>query len=421
VKLAVYQIGLGSFGRYGFEKFLEMHNHFEEVDIEFKGLCDTDFDKREKAERFAESQGVNIEIYDKVENLYSDASQLDQNILIYDAGPTDTHASNIYRSMSHGFYHLAEKPPSMKRQQHLKEKQLAEKNSVMWKVDFVERENPVVKKTRELLKGKELERIKVFRESSVGIEKLINPAERHGIKGGDILDKMIHEAYILDFLESAEKDTNIELKEANTKYFMPWKPGSQKMLGLNGGYTEEISYNTATAQTQAVLVSEDAEINLNSSWLGLSKECRIEAKKAEEELGVKVVDSEYSETKDTAFINEEARFFIVEGETCLLGDMLHKKLYDLDKGETIELDYYLHDQLYRVIRKAVLDASKNKDSKTSLSKDTDIFMNTIFDIKENIIEGDYLEELDSSLERFKSLVVEDGKVLETEEPELILS
>ncbi len=421
MKLAVYQIGLGSFGRYGFEKFLEMHNHFEEVDIEFKGLCDTDFDKREKAERFAESQGVNIEVYDKVEDLYSEASELDQNVLIYDAGPTDTHASNIYRSMSHGFYHLAEKPPSMKRQQHLKEKELAGKNSVMWTVDFIERENPVVKKAKELLKGNELERIKIFRESSVGIEKLLDPAKRHGIKGGDILDKMIHEAYILDFLTIAGKDVNIELEEAEARYFMPWKPGSQKMLALNGGYTEEISYETATAQTKALLKSQDIEISLNSSWLGLSKECRIEAKKAEEKIGVNVLDSEYSETSDSAFVNEEARFFIIEGELNLLGDMLHKDLYDLDTGEKIELDYYLHDQLYRVIRKAVLKASKNSKTHNSLSKDIDIFMNTIFDIKENVIEGEYLEELDNSLERFEGLVVIDRKVLETEEAELILS
>jgi len=67
--------------------------------------------------------------------------------MVYDAGCADTHADNIYTSMQHGLFHLAEKPPSMNRREHLREKELAHRNQAMWKCDFIERENPVVKKS----------------------------------------------------------------------------------------------------------------------------------------------------------------------------------------------------------------------------------------------------------------------------------
>jgi len=41
--LKVYQIGVGSFGKYGFEKLIELENEFETVDVELKGVCDSDF------------------------------------------------------------------------------------------------------------------------------------------------------------------------------------------------------------------------------------------------------------------------------------------------------------------------------------------------------------------------------------------
>ncbi len=419
MELDVYHIGLGSFGRYGFEKLLDLQKHFDEVDVKVKAVCDSDPERLEKAKKFAETQGVEIQTFEKVENMYYKAEK-DRNVMVYDAGPTDRHAENIYLSMQYGFFHLSEKPPSVKREQHLKEKRLAERNNAMWKADFIERENPVVKKAVELVKDQQIDRIKIFRESSVGIEKMLNPVKRRGVKGGDILDKMVHEAYVLDLLESSSHKTDLKLIEADTSHFMPWRPGSEKLMSIEGGYEKEINYNTSTGQTHARFRSSGTEIELNSSWLGLSQKFMHENQKIREKTGVDFFKREYTTTGNSAYVDEEARMFIIEGERSLVGDMLHKKLYDLETGEEINLDYYLHDQLYRVLRDAVLRAT-GIQSNTPNSKDIDIFMNAIFDVKESVAQGEFLEELEKGLERFESMIIEDRKVLEAEDTELILS
>lgn len=418
IVVRVYQIGVGSFGRYGFEKFIELHKHFDDVDVYLEGVCEPDFDRAEKAEKFAKANSIDLNTFKNVEEMYKHASEHEETVLVYDAGPTEKHSNNIYRSMRNGFFHLTEKPPSMTRNQHVKEKKLAENNSVMWTVDFIERESPVVKKAVELIKGKKIEEVSIYRESSVGIEKMINPVERHGVKGGDILDKMVHEVYVLDLLESAGNKPELELENAESHYLMPKSRESEKLLAMDGGYTPEINYNTATGQTEAVFTSSDTKVKLNSSWLGLSDRCRVEAKNIEDKTGVNIVEREYSEMDETAFIDEEARFFVIEGEVSLVGDMLGDRLFNLDTGEKIETDYFMHDQLYRVMEKAVLNAT-GKDVNTISEKETDVFMNGLFDVKEAATGGDYLEELDKALERFDSLVLRDGKVIEAEGTDFI--
>jgi len=68
------------------------------------------------------------------------------------------------------------------------------------------------------------------------------------------------------------------------------------------------------------------------------------------------VDRDYSELDGKAFVDEECRFFVIEGEKNLMGDMLHQKLYNLEKKNRYLFDY-IHDQLYRIIEKAVLKAA----------------------------------------------------------------
>lgn len=420
MKLEVYHIGLGSFGRYGFERLIELHKHFGDVDVRLKAVCDTDPKRLERAEKFAESQDISIETFENIDLMYQRAGDTENPVMVYDTGPSDEHAENIYRSMRYGFFHTAEKPPSMKREQHLKEKRLAERNNAMWKTDFIERENPVVKKTIEIIENQTIERIEVFRESSVGIEKMLDPVGRHGVKGGDILDKMTNEVYILDILKSAGQEPDLELEEAETKYFVPWRPNSEKLLSIDGGYEQDINYKTATGQTSAHLKSRDVEIELNTGWMGLSNNCLQKAKEIREITGHRPFSRKYSEIDETAYVKEEARFFILEGSRRVLGDMLNKKLYDLETGEEIETDYYLHDQLYRVLRKAVVTAAEENVDQ-NISEDIDVFMNSIFDVKESVSGGEFLEELDKGLEVFDSLTVEDRKVLETKETEFIPS
>jgi predicted dehydrogenase len=416
--LKVYQIGVGSFGKYGFEKLVELHNEFSPVNVELKGVCDSDFDNLEKAEKFAEANGIDIETFSTVDKMYNTATNEDDQVMIYDAGSADTHADHVYTSMQHGFFHLAEKPPSMSREEHLKEKKLAHKNQAMWKCDFIERENPVVKKTQELLEDQNINKIKVFRQSSVGVQKLLNPVERFGVKGGDILDKMVHEVYILDFIEEAGHSLSLDLKDAETEFFLPKDRGSEKLMTIDGNYTESINYRTATAQTKAVFDADDIEVELHSSWVGLSDETMMEAQKIRGEVDHVVVDRDYSETDEKVFIDEECRFFVVEGDVNLMGDMLHGKLYDLESEQQIPLDYYLHDQLYRVIEKSVLKAS-GKEAETISEKETDIFMNAVFDVKDAVSNGNFLEEREKVLEKIETMIIEDGKIIENKEAETL--
>lgn len=410
----VYQIGVDSFGRFGFEKLVELHNEFDTVDVELKGVCESDFDKLEKAEKFAEANDIDIETFHRTQDMYDSAAEEDGILMIYDAGPADAHSNHIYSSMQHGFFHLAEKPPSMSRGEHLKEKELAKKNQAMWKCDFIERENPVVKKALEIIEDRKIDKIKVFRQSSVGIQKILNPVKRFGVKGGDILDKMVHEVYVLDFLEKAGYDFNLELKNAETGFFLPKRRRSEKLMSINGNYTESINYQTATAQTEAVFEADGVDVELHSSWLGLSEKAVLEAQRIRGETGHEVAERDYSTTEGKAFADEECCFFVIEGERCLMGDMLHQKLYDLESEKQIPLDYYLHDQLYRVIEKAVLKTA-GKDVETISEKETDVFMNSLFDVKDEVSSGNFLEEREKALQKVEKMIIDDGKLLENKE------
>ncbi len=411
--LKIYQIGVGSFGRYGFEKLVEMHRNLDEVDVELKGVCEKDFDALEAAEKFARAHGIEIEKFQKIDDLYSAAEGEEGEVMIYDAGSTDTHAEHIFRSMRNDFFHLAEKPPSLTREQHLEEKRLAEEKDVFWKVDFIERESPVVKKTTELLENESIDSIKIFRESSAGTQKMLQPAKRSGVKGGDVLDKMVHEVYVLDFLEATGVMSRLELENARSRYLMPKNPGADRLMTVDGGTSDEINDRTATAQTRAKFNAPGVEIRLHSSWLGLSEEAQEEAERLEEITGYTFFNDSYVEADGNAFRDQEARFFVIEGSRNLAGDMLHGKLFDLDTGDEIETPDLLHDQLYRVIEKAVLQASGREDRDFS-DREVDVFMNAVFDARDRAIQnaGEFFEELESSNRKVAEMIVEDTEMEE---------
>jgi len=422
VNVCIYHIGFGNFGSYSFRKFVELKDSLEDVDIHFNGICEKDFDRRKSAEQFVEEKDLDTEVFKDIEEMYESARE-HENVLVYDTGPSSRHADNIFLSMQHNYFHLCERPPSLNRKQHLKEKKLAEKSKAMWKVDFIERENPVVKKTLELIKGKKINEIKIFRESSAGIEKIIDPINRQNTRGDDILDKMIHDVYILDFLEKSgnNRDPKLEVEEVETKYFMPWRPESNKLLNIHGGYTKEIDYKTSTGQTKAQIKSGNTKIKLNSSWLGISNECRLEAQKIKNKTGTKVLEENYSVLNNTAFLDEEARFFIIQGEINIIGDMLHHKIYNLETGKEYQIKEPRKDPLQKVMEKAVINACKKNTNDNNIisEKEIDTFMNCIFDIKEEAAQGEFLEELDKGQEIFEKLTINDRKIIETKPTEII--
>lgn len=416
-KLRIYQIGLYGIGRYGFEHLVELTRHFSKIDVELAGVYDRDFDRLERAEKFAEVNGIDIDTFQSLDELYRKAEREDEKVMVYDAGTSKSRPENIHRSIEKGFFHLAEKPPSMTRQQHIQEKKLAKNHGVMWKVDFIERESPVVKRTFEILEGEGIEEIKVFRESSTGIEKVIDPETRINVRGGDILDKMINEVYVLDFIEASKSIENaesieLELEGASTDYFLPSDIGSESLMSVEGSRTRDIE-NASTAQTQARFSSGETSVKLSSSWMGLTEECMLEAKKVGEKTGHRVYERSFSELNDNAYMREDARFFVVEGERRLVGDLLNSRLFDLETGEEIETKTYMHDQLYRVLENAVKTAAGKTDQK-SIEKETDVFMNALFDVKKEVSNGSVLKESSKGSKKLKSLVVSDKKVIKPE-------
>lgn len=399
--MKVFQIGLGSFGRYGFEKLVEL-SQSSEKDLELKGVCEKDIELVESAEKFAAANGIEIETFTSVEQLYQEAEKHD-DVLIYDSGPSDAHAEHIYRSLRNGFYHLAEKPPSLTREDHLKEKKLAEDRDVFYKVDFIERENSVVKEAKKLLKDQEIDSIKIFRQSSAGIQKMLEPY-RPGIKGGDILDKMVHEVYLKDFLEASTAEEELELRDVDLDALMPRSFNSDSFMAVDGSKTGSIDETTATAQTSAYLEAGDVEVELHSGWLGVSDR----AGELEKELEIELIESGFQRSGGNIFRDEEARFFIIEGTVNLLGDMLHGKLYDLESGEELDTPNLMHDPLYRVIEKAVDDALNGRDLKQEFETD---FVEEIFDIRERALEdvGEEFEELERARRYLRRNLLEDDE------------
>lgn len=421
VDVKVFQIGLGSFGRHGFEKFVDMEEHFPEVDVDIVGVADTDPEKPESAENFANVHETSIETFHDAEKLYKRAEEIDSaenNIMIYDAGPTSSHSNHIDESIHRGFYHLSEKPSSMTCEEHIREKKLAESRDVKWMVDFIERENPAVKKTLEILQDEKLDEIKVFRESSMGIQKLFNPVKRAGVKGGDILDKMTHEVYILDFLEATNNKFELELDSVQTKYFMPKDFNSEKMMTINGGYTKSINQKTSTAMTKARFTSSNTSVELHSSWLGISEEAKNLDQEVKQKIGEEIVDKEPIQEENKVYTDEEARFFVVSGSKHLLGDMLHGKLYDLQKQKEIKTPDLLHDQLYRVLENSIVETagiSKNPVSE----KETNVFMNALFNVRDKATQkNDFWQELDKAHHKIDSKILQD-KTFEDKKTETI--
>lgn len=397
----VFQIGLGSFGRHGFEKFVEMQNYYKDVNVEFCGICDSDFEKIEKAEKFADSQDLEIDSFTKVEEIYKaaeEANSEDVKILIYDAGPTELHAEHIFRSLRNNFFHLSEKPPSMTREDHIREKKLMLDNDVRFTVDLIERESPVVKKALELTEGKEIESIEVFRESSIGIQKMLQPIERMGVKGGAVLDKMSHEAYILDFIELGE------LEDVEKRFYMPFDVGSDSFMDIRSGKTSQINEETAAGMCTA-RISGETDVILHGSWLGSSERARALGEELEELTRHNPVKSDFNVLGEKGFLDEECRFFVMKGDRELFGDMLHKRLFDLETGEEIELASTLHDQLYRVLESSVRCAA-GLENNTLSEEEIDQYMNLIFDISEFYEEEDSFEILEASNSRVRERILD---------------
>lgn len=405
----VFQIGCRDIGRIGFEQFLDLETYFP-LEVEFEGVYCKDFDAEDRAMKYAESQKKDVEFFNDIKELYSVAEDKKGSVLIYDAGPPHLHSRNIARSLEHGFHHLVEKPPSVTREEHIAERKLAANSPINYKVDFIERENPVVKKAVDIVDADDIENIEVFRESSFGVQKILQPVDFAHVKGGAVLDKMSNDIFILDLIGN-----KIEFEDAKIDYLMPKELGGEKILNSDGSGARKITEKTAVGKCKGVFSSGDINMELNASWLGLSDEARVWNRKISEKFAEEIVRSEHREIDGKGFQNEECRFFVIEGEKKLLCDLRSEKIYDLEKEETIEVPELPRDQLYRVLEKAVLDAAELEKYKIN-EDEVDDFMNCLFDVQDQC-SGDVFEEVDRSTERIRSLMSSDKKISDKIEAE----
>ncbi len=392
----VFQIGCRDIGRLGFEKLLEFEDYFP-VDVKFEGVHCKDFEAEERAKNFAETLGKNIEIFDGIKDLYSKAEEVDGEVLIYDAGPPQLHSRNIAESLSMGFHHLTEKPPSVTRKEHIAEKKLAANSNVNYKVDFIERENPVVRKMKEILEEEEIESIEAFRESAFGVQKVLNPVDFSHVKGGAVLDKMSNEVFVLDFVDE------LDFQEARIDYLMPKNLDGEKLLDTDGSYSREVGENTSVGKCMGRF-SGDADVKLYASWFGPSKEAQDWSEKIEKEFGEPLVRERTSALDGKSFHDDECRFFVIRGSSNLVGDLLNQKVYDLDSGEEIETPVYPRDQLYRVLERSVLEASGFEVEEID-EEEIDEFMNAVFDVQEAEKKSDVFRAVDEASEKIKSMII----------------
>ncbi|MFB6144213.1 MAG: hypothetical protein ABEJ98_02780 [Candidatus Nanohaloarchaea archaeon] len=402
--LKIYHIGLQGYGRLGFEHLVELVNHGP-VEAELCGVCSHDPDELESAEKFARAHEIEIQTFQDVHEMYTDASEQDGRVFVYDTGSSDTHSDNLYRSLQHGFYHLAERPPSLSREEHLRERKLSENSDVTWKVDFIERENPVVRKAEELLEGTDVEAIRTYRFSSKAVEAALIPQRRRELRGGTVLKQAINEVYVMDFLDAAGVEPSLDIESAETNYYTPFREGSDKLLSIEGGYVEDLDEKAAEADLSARFSAGTVEVEINSGWLGLSNRAMARISELQEISGHDFRHRDFVEADGRAFVDERAAFFVIEGDRNLAGDLIEGKLFDLESGKEIETDYRIHTPLYRVIEDAARDAAGQ--GKKQLDVETDRFMDALFDAREQLDAGEYMEELKKANSRLESMVVED--------------
>ena len=368
----VYQIGCGTFGRHGLRKFFELEKDLN-VNLKVEGVCDVDSSARKLAERIAGEFGRRIKTFAYTYDMYRDAYEKQKEghaILIYDASPSHLHASHFIKSMHHNFFHIAEKPLAMTKEEFTQVKMASKTYQKPILCDFIESENEVVLTAINYLEQHKssIKSIEIFRECSIGIQKILHPEHRLAVTGGDILDKLCHEIYLFDFVEAnRSRVIDVKVLDASARYLMINSLTDEHFLDIYGAKTEKISAEnplTATAQSKikcaAYLSSrEKVPIILHSSWFGVSEEGKRISELIKKGTGKCVIEKK-AITDAHRFYYENLRLFVVAcDDFALYGDMKNKRLIVNRRGkwEEIELLKFEGDQLYRILKNAVLVAA----------------------------------------------------------------
>jgi len=361
-KVFVYQIGCGKFGSIFLERIFEVAKNFEKAKIEVKGVAEVKKECREKAKSIAKKFGKSIDVFVHTFEMYKKAFELKNKgkVIIYDASPSHLHFSHIFKSLVHDFYHLSEKPPYMNEEEKKKLEKL--NKSFLWSCDLIEIENPAVVTALEYVKNHNLKiyEIKCFRFSSTGIKKLIDPFHRIGVEGGCLLDKAIHEAYLVKFAEICGYDIKEwKINEVNGIYAIS-SLHNPKFINIYGKKQEKLHQDTALAQAAVKGVLDKIDFEISCGWYGVSEKIKKFLHENYKNIFSKVLVSKIVSFNNKKIIDEELRLFILKAKNRtkdieLIGDMKNFQLFlkEEDKISKLPLLPLEHDQIYRIFKKFV--------------------------------------------------------------------
>ncbi len=373
-KIFVYQIGCGKFGSVFFERIFEVARDFGEAEIHVSGVAEINRKRREKAQEIARKFGREIKTFSHTFHLYKHAEEFKKEgkIVIYDASPSHMHFSHIVKSLEHGFYHLAEKPPYMSRKEMKVLKGMNKK--YLWSCDLIEFENPAVITVANFMKANDFapEKVCIYRFNSIGKRKISEPEHRVGVTGGCLFDKTVHEAYAFEIL--GVKSFKISSVEAEFMKF------NNSYLSIFGEKQKEIDKNTAFSQVlvKGVFSSRDCEIpfELGSGWVGIPENVR------------KFLNENFRELLPKIVVNDELRIFIAEsGDRTLVADMKNFRVHLKERSRIEELPLITleKDQIYRIFTK-FCNHVLGKNAFPVKHEHIEMIMNFIFETRDFVFE-----------------------------------
>lgn len=385
-KVYIYQIGCGTFGQIGFERLLQLSKRYDFV--EFRGIAEINPERREFARNKAKKYGFDIKVFDHTFEMYQDALCLKKkgNIFIYDVSPSVLHYSHLLKSMKFGFWHLTEKPPALTKEEFKVELKLPKK----WNCEFIEEENEAVLTAINYIKRNNLKikSLKIFRESSIGLQKILG-TNRRSVGGDSILDKSIHETYILLFLEaSKQRAKDIKLTKVKINYLMIDSLNNNEFLNIFGEKQKELTKDIAVAEgiiEGFIKTDKKIPFKLYSSWLGISEKGRKINKELKKLTNYDFIIKKRVEGMKIPY--EDFRVFIIECCSAILyGEMKNKKLFVKRNGKIrkLKLINLEEDQLYRVLKNFIFAVKREKP--ISL-ENRNKFLKIIFESREKISIG----------------------------------
>jgi hypothetical protein len=379
----VYLVGNGS----TFKQSLECLTHIAKFSPKVSATVS-------KVKTDALDTGSQIKTADSMQEIYRDARGKKGKVMICDLGKASERNTRIARCLKNGFSYLAERPSALRREDHLRQKKMAEEADIRWMVDHHERENPVVRRALQICSNEDVQSVQAFCQNSKGILTALKKYPKNSVRGGDVLTSMNHLIYGLDFV-----DVNT-IKSAEAEFYLPASPDS--LMSLDGGRKFEVDKRTATAQSKAELEG-DGSLTMHSGLLGASKEAHELASEIESGFGYNPINTQIVQAEGKAVKLEDARFFKVEGSRTLFGDLANGKILDLDSKEEIDPEPDSHSPLYRLLEKACMEA-EGHGVFTVPQKERERFSKLLFDIRERF-DGSFENEINQSNKKLQAVKI----------------